>query len=84
MIGPSQDIVLGNYYITCLMPGEKGEGMVFRDTFEAITAYEMGKVGVHAKVKVGLPKGKTDHRAIKASKSLSGRYRNDAGTMPFQ
>ncbi|MDO8303481.1 MAG: DNA-directed RNA polymerase subunit beta', partial [Sedimentisphaerales bacterium] len=59
IIGPSQDIVLGNYYITCLMPGEKGEGMVFRDTFEAITAYEMGKAGVHAKVKVGLPKGKT-------------------------
>jgi DNA-directed RNA polymerase beta' subunit len=41
------------------MPGEKGEGMIFRDTFEAITAYEMGKAGVHAKVKVGLPKGKT-------------------------
>ena len=54
MIGPSQDIVLGNYYITCLMPGEKGEGMIFRDAFEAITAYEMGKVGVHAKVKVGI------------------------------
>ena len=44
------------------MPGEKGEGMVFRDAFEAITAYEMGKVGVHAKVKVGLPKGKTDYQ----------------------
>ena len=58
IIGPSQDIVLGNYYITCMMPGEKGEGMIFRDTFEAITAYEMGKVGVHAKVKVGLLKGK--------------------------
>jgi DNA-directed RNA polymerase subunit beta' len=58
IIGPSQDIVLGNYYITCQMPGEKGEGMMFRDSFEAITAYEMGKAGIHAKVKVGLPKGK--------------------------
>ncbi len=54
MLGPSQDIVLGNYYITCMRPGEKGEGMLFRDTFEAITAYEMGKVHIHAKVKVHL------------------------------
>jgi DNA-directed RNA polymerase subunit beta' len=54
MLGPSQDIVLGNYYITCMRPDEKGEGMLFRDMFEAITACEMGKVGMHAKVKVCL------------------------------
>jgi DNA-directed RNA polymerase beta' subunit len=58
IVGPSQDIVLGNYYITVEHPGEKGEGMIFRDTAEAITAYEMGKVTIHAKVKVGLPKDK--------------------------
>ena len=55
MLGPSQDIVLGNYYITCLRPGQKGEGMMFRDVFEAITACEMGKVHIHAGVKVYLP-----------------------------
>ena len=55
---PSQDIVLGNYYITTMMEGEKGEGMIFRDTYEAISAYDMGIVSVHAKVKVRLPKGK--------------------------
>jgi DNA-directed RNA polymerase subunit beta' len=54
MLGPSQDIVLGNYYITCMRPDEKGEGMLFRDTFEAITACEMGKVAIHARVKVCL------------------------------
>jgi len=58
IVGPSQDIVLGNYYITVEHPGEKGEGMIFRNTAEAITAYEMRKVNVHAKVKVGLLKGR--------------------------
>jgi len=52
IVGPSQDIVLGNYYITCDRAGKKGEGMVFRDAFEAITAYDLGKVSVHARVKV--------------------------------
>jgi DNA-directed RNA polymerase subunit beta' len=58
IVGPSQDIVLGNYYITVEHIGEKGEGMIFRNTAEAITAYEMGKVTIHAKVKIGLPKGR--------------------------
>ena len=58
MLGPSQDIVLGNYYITCMRPDQKGEGMLFRDMFEAITACEMGKVGIHARVKVCLAPGK--------------------------
>jgi len=56
MVGPSQDMVMGNYYLTCAVSGEKNEGMAFRDTFEAIMAYEMGKVGLHAKVKVQLDK----------------------------
>jgi DNA-directed RNA polymerase subunit beta' len=58
IVGPSQDIVLGNYYLTVELTGKKGEGMIFRDTAEAITAYEMGKVSIHAKVKVELPKDK--------------------------
>ncbi len=58
MLGPSQDMVLGNYYITCMRPNQKGEGMIFRDACEAITAYEMGKVNVHARVKVRLPADK--------------------------
>ncbi len=69
MLGPSQDIVLGNYYITSIRPDEKGEGMLFRDTFEAITACEMGKVGIHAKVKVCLP---PDKRVIDESGEKKG------------
>ena len=56
MVGPSQDMVMGNYYLTYMRMGEKGEGMAFRDTFEAIMAYEMGKVGLQAKVKVQVDK----------------------------
>ncbi len=58
IVGPSQDIVLGNYYITCLLDGEKGEGMMFRDAHEALMAYDSGKVSIHARVKLRLPKGK--------------------------
>jgi DNA-directed RNA polymerase subunit beta' len=58
MLGASQDMVLGCYYITNMLPGQRGEGMMFRDSMEAITAYQMGKVHVHAKVKVRLPAGK--------------------------
>jgi DNA-directed RNA polymerase subunit beta' len=57
-LSPSQDMVLGNYYLTTVQEGKKGEGMIFRDFNEAITAYELGKVDCHAKIKVRLPKGK--------------------------
>jgi DNA-directed RNA polymerase subunit beta' len=58
MVGPSQDMVMGNYYLTCENIGEQGEGMLFRDVFEAIMAYELGKVSLHAKVKVKIDKNK--------------------------
>jgi len=56
MVGPSQDMVMGNYYLTYLVDGEKGEGMAFRDPFEAIMAYEMGKISLHARIKVRIDK----------------------------
>jgi DNA-directed RNA polymerase subunit beta' len=58
MLSPSQDIVLGNFYITHMAEGQPGEGMCFRDPTEAITALDLRKVGIHAKVKVRLPEGK--------------------------
>jgi DNA-directed RNA polymerase subunit beta' len=58
MLGPSQDMVLGNFYITHIAGKQKGEGMMFRNMAEAITALDMNKVGVHARVKVRLPEGK--------------------------
>ncbi|MBQ7635611.1 MAG: DNA-directed RNA polymerase subunit beta' [Bacteroidaceae bacterium] len=49
---PSQDMVLGLYYITKIRPGAKGEGLTFYGPEEAIIAYNEGRVDVHAPVKV--------------------------------
>ena len=49
---PSQDMVLGLYYITKIRPGAKGEGMTFYGEEEAIIAYNEGAVDSHALVKV--------------------------------
>ena len=49
---PSQDMVLGLYYITKIRPGAKGEGMTFYGEEEAIIAYNEGAVDAHALIKV--------------------------------
>jgi DNA-directed RNA polymerase subunit beta' len=49
---PTQDMVLGTYYLTIDIPGEKGEGMIFKDYDELLHAYQNESVGLHAKVKV--------------------------------
>ncbi|MBN2491160.1 MAG: DNA-directed RNA polymerase subunit beta' [Planctomycetes bacterium] len=54
IIAPSQDIVLGCYYLSIQLPDQRGEGMVFADPHEAILAFEEGKVAVHAKIKLRL------------------------------
>ena len=52
---PSQDMVLGLYYITKLRPGAKGEGLVFYGPEEAMIAYNEKKVAIHAPVTVYMP-----------------------------
>ncbi|THE12146.1 DNA-directed RNA polymerase subunit beta' [Bacillus timonensis] len=52
VVTPSQDMVLGNYYLTMERPGAVGEGMVFKDTNEAILAYQNGYVHYHTRVAV--------------------------------
>ncbi|HEX3078032.1 MAG TPA: DNA-directed RNA polymerase subunit beta' [Lachnospiraceae bacterium] len=49
---PSQDMVLGIYYLTLQKPGDKGEGHCFKSVNEAILAYENGAITLHAKIKV--------------------------------
>ena len=49
---PSQDMVLGLYYITKLREGAKGSGMIFYGPEEALIAYNQGRVDIHAPVKV--------------------------------
>ena len=47
---PRLDMILGSYYLTMVLDGEKGEGNYFRDPEEAIMAYENHEVGIHAKI----------------------------------
>jgi len=49
---PSQDVVLGIYYLTIDRDGQKGEGSIFCDEDEAIVAYQTGAVSLQAKIKV--------------------------------
>ena len=53
---PSQDMVLGIYYLTQERPGAKGEGMAFKSINEAILAYENKVVTLHSRVKVRVTK----------------------------
>jgi DNA-directed RNA polymerase subunit beta' len=52
IIGPSQDIVLGCYYMTREQPGARGEGMVFSGPEEVRVAYDAGELDLHAAIKV--------------------------------
>jgi len=52
IINPSQDIVLGLYYLTTARSFEKGEGMIFSNQAEVISAHDFGVVGIHARIKV--------------------------------
>ena len=52
VVGPSKDMVLGVYYLTMEKAGLKGEGMTFVDLDEVELAYSLGKVDLHAKIKL--------------------------------
>ncbi len=56
IMSPSQDIVMGCYYITMEQPGMKGEGMRFASIDECLLAHSLGKVHLQAKVEVRLPR----------------------------
>ncbi|HUY37100.1 MAG TPA: DNA-directed RNA polymerase subunit beta' [Pirellulales bacterium] len=56
IISPSQDVVMGCYYMTMVVPDRNGEGMTFSSMAEVHLAYALGKVDTHAKIKVKLPK----------------------------
>ncbi len=69
---PTQDMVLGSYYLTIEREGEIGEGKIFRDYDEMFLAYSNKEVGIHAKVKVRI-KLNPDDRG-KLVESTVGRF----------
>ncbi len=53
---PTQDMILGSYYLTMDKDGEPGEGKVFSTVDEATMAYDEGYIGLHSKIKVRMTK----------------------------
>ncbi|MDD6278781.1 MAG: DNA-directed RNA polymerase subunit beta' [Oscillospiraceae bacterium] len=70
---PSQDMVLGSYYLTMQKPGEPGEGKVFRDVNEALMAYNEHDVSLHAAIKVKITKDIGDKQVSKIIDATVGR-----------
>ena len=67
---PTQDMILGSYYLTMVVDGEIGEGTYFKDVDEAIMAYANGEVGLHAKVWIRMFKeidGEIKHKKIETT-----------------
>ncbi len=73
---PTQDMVLGAYYLTLDKDGAKGEGKVFSSTDEVLMAYQVGEVDIHAKIKVKMSK-------IKDEKIVSGIIDTTPGLIIF-
>ena len=70
---PSQDMVLGSFYLTIDRAGEPGEGKVFRDFNEAMMAYQNGDIGLHAPIKVRVTKERNGVMESKVIDATMGR-----------
>ena len=73
---PSQDMVLGIYYLTQERPGAKGEGKIFKNINEAVLAYENGIITLHAKIMVHVTKNVN-------GEELSGNIESTLGRLIF-
>lgn len=69
IMSPSQDTVMGCYYITTELPNRVGEGMTFSSYDEVDLAYSQGKLDLHAKIKLRLPK----HQKLKNDDDEKGK-----------
>ncbi len=70
---PTQDMLLGSYYLTLLKEGEKGEGKVFKDVEEALMAYDAGVVSLHAAIKVKITRQIGDKQVSRIIDATVGR-----------
>ena len=70
---PTQDMVLGSYYLTLDKSGEKGEGKIFRDANEALMAYKDDVISIHAAIKVRVTKDLGDTKISRIVPTTVGR-----------
>ena len=77
IMSPSQDTVMGCNYISIMLAEQPGEGMIFSSPMEADYAYSSGKIALHAKIKVRLPKNrklKSDEADAKLGRVVETTY----------
>jgi len=72
---PSQDMILGVYYLTQERPGSKGEGNAYKNINEAILAYENGECTLHSRIKVRVQKENAEGELVTGTiESTLGRF----------
>lgn len=73
VVSPTQDIVLGSFYLTIEKEGEKGEGKVYSSSDELLMAYSAGDISIHAKVKLRVYRELDGERVSKLIDVTPGR-----------
>lgn len=73
VVSPTQDMVMGCYYLTMVKPGAKGEGKIFHSEDEAIMAYQTGEIALQAKVKIRLEREWNGEKRRKVVDTTVGR-----------
>ncbi len=88
VISPSQDMVIGCYYLSCIRPGALGEGRLFANQDEAMMAYLTAQLDLQAKIKVRIDRlwqGEVHRRVIETSLGrliLNDNLPQDMGFVP--
>ncbi len=73
VVSPTQDIILGSFYLTIAKDGEKGEGKVFSGPEEVLMAYSSGDVAIQAKVKMRVTREINGEKVSKLIEVTPGR-----------
>jgi len=73
VVSPTQDMVMGCYYLTMVRPGAKGEGKIFHSEDEAIMAYQTGEIALQSKVKIRLAREWNGEKRRKVVDTTVGR-----------
>ena len=73
VVSPTQDMVMGCYYLTMIRPGAKGEGKIFHSEDEAIMAYQTGEIALQARVKIRLERQWNGEKRRKIVDTTVGR-----------
>ncbi|MCA9236066.1 MAG: DNA-directed RNA polymerase subunit beta', partial [Planctomycetales bacterium] len=83
IISPSQDTVMGCYYLTMNVPDSKGDGMAFASPEEVETAYSAGTLSTHAKIKLRLPEDRCLREDLDSKSGYGKRIDTTVGRVMF-